>query len=96
MTFDIATLLAIDGISTGAIYVLLAIGMVLIFSVTRVIFIPFGDIAAFSALTLSALEAQRMPGTVKLVAILAVLASAVEVIGQFGDGGGQHLGVRER
>ena len=81
MDFDIATLLAIDGIATGAIYVLLAIGMVLIFTVTRVIFVPFGDIAAFSALTLSALEAQRAPGTVKLVAVLAVAAAAVEVAG---------------
>lgn len=81
MDLDIATLLAIDGIATGAIYVLLAIGMVLIFTVTRVIFVPFGDIAAFSALTLSALEAQRAPGTTKLVAVLAVAAAAVEVAG---------------
>lgn len=81
MDFDTAALLAIDGIATGAIYVLLAIGMVLIFTVTRVIFVPFGDIAAFSALTLSALEAQRTPGTIKLVAVLAVLAAMAEVVG---------------
>lgn len=80
MDFDIAALLAIDGVATGAIYVLLAIGMVLIFTVTRVIFVPFGDIAAFSALTLSALEAQRAPGTIKLVAVLAVLAAAAETV----------------
>jgi branched-chain amino acid transport system permease protein len=77
---DIATLLTIDGITTGAVYVLLAIGMVLIFTVTRVIFVPFGDIAAFAALTLSALEAKRAPGTAGLVAILAVLATAMEVV----------------
>ena len=75
---EIATLLAIDGVTTGAVYVLLAIGMVLIFTVTRVIFVPFGDIAAFTALTLSALEARRTPGTAGLVAILAVLAAAIE------------------
>jgi branched-chain amino acid transport system permease protein len=79
MSFDIASLLAIDGISTGAVYVLLAIGMVLIFSVTRVIFVPFGDIAAFSALSLSALEQQQTPGTIRLVVALAVLAAVVEV-----------------
>ncbi len=78
MDFDIATLLAIDGIATGAVYVLLAIGMVLIFSVTRVIFVPFGDIAAFTALTLAALEQKQTPGTIGLVAVLAVLASAME------------------
>lgn len=79
MDFDIATLLAVDGITTGAVYVLLAIGMVLIFTVTRVIFVPFGDIAAFTALTLSALEDKRTPGTSGLVAILAVVAAAMEV-----------------
>jgi branched-chain amino acid transport system permease protein len=76
---DIATLLAVDGVTTGAVYVLLAIGMVLIFTVTRVIFVPFGDIAAFAALTLSALEQKRAPGTALLVAILAVAATAIEV-----------------
>ena len=81
MDLDIAALLAVDGISTGAVYVLLAIGMVLIFTVTRVIFVPFGDIAAFSALTLSALEGQRTPGTITLVAVLAVFATAAEVFG---------------
>ena len=80
MDFDIAALLAVDGIATGAIYVLLAIGMVLIFSVTRVIFVPFGDIAAFSALTLSALEAGRMPGTAELLAVLAPLAALAEAV----------------
>ena len=43
MTPEIALLLAQDGISTGAIYVLVALGIVLIFLVTRVIFVPFGD-----------------------------------------------------
>jgi len=44
MTPEIALLLAQDGISTGAIYVLVALGLVLIFLVTRVIFVPFGDV----------------------------------------------------
>ena len=62
MTADIAAILAIDGIATGAVYALVAIGTVLIFTVTRVIFIPFGDIAAFTALTLAALDARQLPG----------------------------------
>jgi branched-chain amino acid transport system permease protein len=61
MTADIAAILAIDGIATGAVYALVAIGTVLIFTVTRVIFIPFGDIAAFTALTLAALDARQLP-----------------------------------
>jgi len=79
MTSDIAAILALDGIATGAIYVLVAVGTVLIFTVTRVMFIPFGDIAAFTALTLAALETGQLPGTVGLVLVLAVLASLVEV-----------------
>jgi branched-chain amino acid transport system permease protein len=79
MTSDIAAILALDGIASGAIYVLIAIGFVLIFAVTRVIFVPFGDIAAFTALTLAALETKALPGTVGLVALLAVLASAMQV-----------------
>jgi branched-subunit amino acid ABC-type transport system permease component len=79
MTPDIALILGIDGIATGSIYVLVGLGLVLIFSVTRVVFVPFGDIVAFSALTLAAMQLQRMPGTVYLVATLAVLACLVEI-----------------
>ena len=80
MTAQIAAILAIDGIATGAIYVLMALGFVLIFSVTRIVFIPFGDIAAFTALTLAALEARQFPGTVGMVAVLAVIATVMELI----------------
>src|SRR4029079_870693 len=69
----------IDGIATGAIYGLVAVGTVLIFTVTRVTYIPFGDIAAFTALTLAALEMQNVPGTVGLVVILASLATVIEL-----------------
>ena len=79
MTSDIAAILAVDGVATGSIYVLVALGTVLIFTITRVTFIPFGDIAAFTALTLAAIENNKVPGTIGLVAILSVLATAMEV-----------------
>jgi branched-chain amino acid transport system permease protein len=78
MTLEIALLLIQDGISTGAVYVLVALGIVLIFQVTRVIFVPFGDVIGYSALTLAALQLKQMPGTVWLVLTLAALASAME------------------
>jgi len=81
MTPEIALLLAQDGISTGAIYVLVALGIVLIFLVTRVIFVPFGDVVGYSALTLAALQLRQMPGTVWLVLTLAAIATAMEVYG---------------
>jgi len=79
MTPEIALLLAQDGITTGAIYVLVALGLVLIFLVTRVIFVPFGDVVGYAALTLAALQLKQTPGTVWLVLTLAALATAMEV-----------------
>lgn len=79
MNWDMAAILLADGLANGAIYLLAGLGLVLIFSVTRVVFVPFGDIAAFAALTLAALEAGRLPPTLGLVAALALLATLTEV-----------------
>ena len=79
MTSDVALILGIDGLANGAVYLLAGLGLVLIFSVTRVVFVPFGDVAAFAALSLAAFETGRQPATIGLVATLAVLALAVEV-----------------
>jgi branched-chain amino acid transport system permease protein len=80
MNLEIALLLAQDGIANGAIYVLVGLGIVLVFVVTRVIFVPFGDILAYSALTLGAFERHRLPGTVWFVLTLAAIASAMEIL----------------
>ena len=79
MTPDIGLILGIDGIATGSIYILVGLGLVLIFSVTRVVFVPFGDIVAFSALTLATMQLGRMPGTVYMIVTLAVVACLVEI-----------------
>ncbi len=79
MTWDIALLLGIDGLANGAIYLLAGLGLVLIFSVTRVVFVPFGDIAAFAALSLAAFETGRLPPTIGLVAFLAAIALLTEL-----------------
>jgi branched-chain amino acid transport system permease protein len=80
MDAQIAAILAVDGVATGAIYMLIGLGFVLIFAVTRVIFVPFGDLAAFTTLTLAALEAKKLPGTVGLVIVLAAVAVLVEIV----------------
>jgi branched-chain amino acid transport system permease protein len=67
-----------DGITTGAIYLLLAIGLLIVFSVTRVIFVPQGDLLAFGTLTVASLQSGHLPGTLWLldgVAAAALLAS---------------------
>lgn len=80
MTWDLALILGIDGLANGAVYLLAGLGLVLIFSVTRVVFVPFGDVAAFAALTLAAFETKRMPPTIGLVLTLALLALITEVV----------------
>ena len=80
MTTELALLLAQDGIATGAIYVLVALGIVLVFLVTRVIFVPFGDLVAYASLTLAALEDGHRPGTIWLVLVLAAIAFLFEAM----------------
>jgi branched-chain amino acid transport system permease protein len=78
MTGDIALLLLQDGVVNGAIYALLALALVLVFSVTRVIFIPQGEFVAFGGLTLAALEAGRVPGTLWLLCAAGGAVAVVE------------------
>ncbi len=92
MNLEIALLLAQDGIVTGAIYVLVALGTVLIFAVTRVIFIPFGDVAAYAALTLASFELGRRPGTIWLVVTLSGIALAMEAYDLLRRGEPRRLG----
>jgi branched-chain amino acid transport system permease protein len=78
MDATIALILAQDGLITGAIYALLSVALVLIFTVTRVIFVPQGEFVAFAALTMAALDAGSLPGTVWLLLVLSGLALLME------------------
>jgi len=78
MDFQIALLLAQDGITNGFIYALLALALVLAFAVTRVIFIPQGDFVAYGALTLVALKAGTLPGTLWLLIVAGALVALVD------------------
>ena len=70
MDADIALILLQDGVVNGAIYALLALSLVLVFTVTRVIFIPQGELVAYGALTYAALDDGRLPGSVWLLCAL--------------------------
>ncbi len=74
MDADIALILLQDGIVNGAVYALLALSLVLVFSVTRVILIPQGEIVAYGALTYAALDAGKLPGSLWLLVVLGVAA----------------------
>jgi len=80
MDSQVALLLAQDGIVNGAVYALMALALVLVFSVTRVIFIPQGEFVAFGALTMALLQAGRRPGTLWLLLALAAITLLVELV----------------
>lgn len=79
MDLQIALLLGQDGIVNGAVYGLMALALVLVFSVTRVIFIPQGEFVAFGALSMAMMQAGRIPATLWLLLAIAAAAIAVEV-----------------
>lgn len=78
MDFQIALLLGQDGIVNGAVYGLMALALVLVFSVTRVIFIPQGEFVAFGALSMVMLQAGGTPATLWLLLALALTVLIVE------------------
>ena len=76
---SIAALLMQDGITNGAIYALLALALVLVFAVTRVIFVPAGEFVSYGTLTLAGLQLGKPPGTVSLLIAMAIVAGAMEI-----------------
>lgn len=78
MTGEIALLLAQDGLTNGAIYALLALALVLVYSVTRVVFVPQGQFVAVGGLTLAALEAGNAPRTIWLLLGLGLCVFAID------------------
>lgn len=80
MDLSIAGILALDGLTNGAIYALLALATVLLFAVTRVIFIPQGEFVAFGALTLALFQAGKLPGTVWFLLVLAGVAALADIV----------------
>lgn len=78
MDLSIAAILAQDGITSGAIYALLSLALVLVFSVTRVIFIPQGEFVAFGALTLAAMQSNIFPQSATLLVALGVVTFVQE------------------
>lgn len=78
MDVTIGAILTQDGIAQGAIYALLAVALVLVFSVTRIIFVPQGDFVSYGALTLASFQLGHVPGTIWVLAALAVSVSVLE------------------
>ena len=69
-----------DGITSGAIYALLGLALVLVFAVTRVILIPQGEFITFGALTYAILATGKVPGTALLAIGMGVVAFAFDMV----------------
>lgn len=80
MDSTIFAILVQDGLVNGAIYALLALSLVLVFAVTRVIFIPQGELVAFAALSYAALNTGALPGSVWLLCALGLAAFVAEAV----------------
>jgi branched-chain amino acid transport system permease protein len=78
MDLNIASILMLDGLTNAAIYALLGLATVLVFSVTRIIFIPQGEFVTYGALTLAIFQTGQVPGTVWLLLLLAALAALAD------------------
>ncbi len=78
MSFNIALWLSQDAITNGAIYALLALALVAVYTVTRVIFVPQGDFISLAALSLATLQAGLVPGTVYLLIGGGLLITAID------------------
>ncbi len=80
MDLTIVSMLSVDGLTNGAIYALLGLATVMVFAVTRVIFIPQGEFVAFGARTLAMLQSHAVPGTVWLLLLLAALVAVLDLV----------------
>ena len=80
MDASIVGILMLDGATNGAVYALLALAIVLVFAVTRVIFIPQGEFVAYGALTLALLQLGKVPGTIWLLLGLALIAALLDAV----------------
>ncbi|UOD51160.1 branched-chain amino acid ABC transporter permease [Orrella daihaiensis] len=86
MDFDIALILTQDGITNGAIYALLAMALVLVFAVTRVVFIQQGEFVAYGALTLAMIQAGNVPATVWMLVVMGVVLTVIRTVQGLRDG----------
>lgn len=73
MDATILGFLFLDGLQNGVVYGLLALSLVLVFAVTRVIFVPIGELLMFAPLSLVWLLSGKLPGTLWLALALGLV-----------------------
>jgi branched-chain amino acid transport system permease protein len=78
MNYQIVMLLGQDGVTNGAIYALLALSILLVFTVTRILLIPQGEFVSFAALCMAAMEGGKPLYIGWLLLALSLVALALE------------------
>src|SRR5690625_3283619 len=79
MDATVLLILLQDGLLNGAIYALLGLALVMVFAVTRIIFIPQGEFVTFGALTLAFIINGRTPGTLWLLLIIGLIVAIKDI-----------------
>lgn len=80
MNFQIAMLLGQDGVTNGAIYALLALSILLVFTVTRILLIPQGEFVTYGALTMAAIQAGHPTPLAWLLLALTVIDVVLDLV----------------
>jgi len=78
MNLAIALWLSQDAVTNGAIYALIALALVVVFTVTRVIFVPQGEFISYAALSLATLQSGKVPGTIYVLIGAGILVAALD------------------
>jgi branched-chain amino acid transport system permease protein len=86
MNAQIALILGQDGVANGAVYALLALSILLVFSVTRALFIPQGEFVVYGALSMAAMQAGKPGGLVWLLAAFALAEVAADAMARIKRG----------
>lgn len=86
MDSSIFAILFVDGVTNGIIYGLIAIALVLVFAITRILFIPQGEFVTYSALSLAMLQEGMIPGPVWMLLFLSVSATGMDLFDHYRRG----------
>ncbi len=79
MNFQIAVLLGQDGVTNGAIYALLALSILLVFTVTRILLIPQGEFVTYGALTMAAIQSGHPTALAWMLLALMLIDCALDL-----------------
>jgi len=94
MNFQIAMLLGQDGMTNGAIYALLALSILLVFSVTRILLIPQGEFVTYGALTMASVQSGQPTALIWLLLGLTLIDCLLDLRAALGSSQRRRLPLR--